>query len=208
MQRKISFIFSLPTTWTLFQGAKVLSENMIRQHAGSIKGQSVVEFGAGAGLPSLVALSLGARHVVATDYPSSSVIENLTRNLTSHCTSLALASLPFNIVSHIWADEASITEILSANNGEGFDIALAAECLWRHELHNDLAVSLYRSLRVRGRAMITFSHHFPGRESLDLKFFDIAKDIGLHVVAKSSFQAPHMWSGRVVDIHLYELEKS
>lgn len=180
---------------------------MIGQHASSIIGRSVVEFGAAAGLPSLVALSLGAKHVVATDYPSPAVIENLMRNLTSHCTSLSTASPSFKVLSHIWGDEASMSEILSANNGEGFDIALAAECLWRHELHSDLAVSLYRSLRLGGRALISFSHHFPGRESHDLNFFDIAEDFGLNIVAKSSFRAPHMWSDRVVDIHLYELKK-
>jgi predicted nicotinamide N-methyase len=117
----------------------------------------VVEFGAAAGLPSLVALSLGTRHVVATDYPSPSVVENLTRNLTSHCTSFSTASTTFKVISHTWGDGASMAEILSANNGEGFDIALAlaAECLWRHELHSDLATSLYRFFR----AFFGLNHH-------------------------------------------------
>ena len=44
-------------------------------------GATVLELGAAAGLPSLTAASLGARKVVATDYPDLEVIENLKGNV-------------------------------------------------------------------------------------------------------------------------------
>ena len=181
---------------------------MIRTYASSISQCTVIEFGAAAGLPSLVALSLGAKMVVATDYPSPSVIENLSRNLANHSLSLPRSpSTSFRVISHVWSDERSLSDIMQANNGESFDVALAAECLWRHELHSDLAASLHRVLRVGGRALITFSHHIPGREAHDLQFFEIAESIDLRVASKSSVLAPHMWSDKSVDIFLYELEK-
>ena len=45
------------------------------------KGATVLELGAAAGLPSLTAASLGARKVVATDYPDLEIIENLRGNV-------------------------------------------------------------------------------------------------------------------------------
>ena len=49
---------------------KLLSE----EHVSRIAGYYVVEFGAAAGLLSLVCISAGASRVVATDYPSPEVV--------------------------------------------------------------------------------------------------------------------------------------
>ena len=43
----------------------------------------MLELGAGAGLPSLVAAILGARKVVVTDYPDPDLIVNLEHNVAS-----------------------------------------------------------------------------------------------------------------------------
>lgn len=43
----------------------------------------MLELGAGAGLPSLVAAILGARRVVVTDYPDADLIANLNHNIAN-----------------------------------------------------------------------------------------------------------------------------
>lgn len=45
-----------------------------------MEGKTVLELGAGGGLPSLVAGCLGASKVVCTDYPDKALLGNLTRN--------------------------------------------------------------------------------------------------------------------------------
>jgi predicted nicotinamide N-methyase len=49
-----------------------------------VKGKSVLELGAGAGLPSLICAINGASQVVVTDYPDADLIENLRYNI-DHC---------------------------------------------------------------------------------------------------------------------------
>jgi nicotinamide N-methyltransferase len=49
-----------------------------------VKGKTVLELGAGAGLPSLVCALNGASQVVVTDYPDAELIENLRYNI-DHC---------------------------------------------------------------------------------------------------------------------------
>ena len=53
----------------LWQGAVVLARHMGRASI-DWASSAVVEFGSGAGLPSMTAMVLGARRVVASDFPS------------------------------------------------------------------------------------------------------------------------------------------
>lgn len=53
-----------------------------------MKGKTVLELGAGGGLPSLVCALNGASQVVVTDYPDADLIENLHYNITN-CSHLA-----------------------------------------------------------------------------------------------------------------------
>ena len=46
-----------------------------------VKDRTVLELGAGAGLPSIVAATLGARRVVLTDYPDPDLVETMWRNV-------------------------------------------------------------------------------------------------------------------------------
>lgn len=55
----------------------------------------MLELGAGAGLPSLVAAILGARRVVVTDYPDADLIANLNHNIAN----ISAAKDPTAIIS-------------------------------------------------------------------------------------------------------------
>ena len=67
----------------LWNGATFLSRH-IERNVGLVKGKNVLEFGAGAGLPSLVSGIIGAAKVIVTDYPDADLIENLQYNI-DHC---------------------------------------------------------------------------------------------------------------------------
>lgn len=190
----------------LWQGARVLGAALHEAYSAEprLHGQSVLELGAGAGLPSLVALSLGAR-VVATDFPAPLVLDTLARNLLAHKQRLGDSSRTRACAAeHMWGSDVSP---LLALNGGRFDLALAAECLWRHETHPLLLASLAACLREGGKAIVTFSHHIPGLEMADLNFFVLATEqFGFDVLTKASCLAPHMWSeGKQVTMFTYTL---
>ena len=92
------------------------------------------------------------------------------------------------------------------NESKKFDIVLVAECLWRHESHESLIISIRNVLKPGGLAYITFSHHVPGLEHDDLAFFSIAEAHGFQTQYTKQFAAPHMWSDRMSTIYLHVLE--
>jgi len=65
---------------TLWNGARVAADHLDAQPA-LVRGRAVLELGAGAGLPSLVAGLLGARAVVVSDYPDLDLVANLQANV-------------------------------------------------------------------------------------------------------------------------------
>ena len=195
----------------LWTGAKILTEKLIKEYADSIRGCSVIEFGAAAGLPSLACIfPIGAKNVVATDYPSDEVIKNLKKNLDKHYKESSLStslSSSYHVVEHIWGQD--VESLLACNHHEKFDLAILAECLWRHELHEDLVLSLYNTLKSGGRALITFSHHQPpGNEEKDLDFFTIALEKGFEVSTIDTRFGQAMWNqDKETKILFYELIK-
>lgn len=191
---------------------------------------SFVELGAAAGLPSLAAMRMGGR-VVATDFPAEDVLRTLRGNIEREreragLTALAplaniddttsktdtaaangsTATARATVLPHMWGSE--VCTILEANGGERFDYVLCAECLWKSDTHVALLTSISRLLQPRtGRALLTFSHHHPGREDVDLSFFRrAAQDFGLHTVHVEESQGKHMWSDAMRPMFLYELQ--
>ncbi|AEO64284.1 uncharacterized protein THITE_2110264 [Thermothielavioides terrestris NRRL 8126] len=63
----------------LWNGARVVAAHFEADPA-LVRGRTVLELGAGAGLPSIVAAALGARRVVVTDYPDPDLVANMWRN--------------------------------------------------------------------------------------------------------------------------------
>jgi nicotinamide N-methyltransferase len=64
----------------LWNAGRVIA-TYLEKNPSFVKDQTVLELGAGAGLPSLVARVLGARKVVVTDYPDPDLISNLWANI-------------------------------------------------------------------------------------------------------------------------------
>lgn len=218
----------------IWHGARALSNFLASDAPGFIKGKSVIEFGAAAGLPSLTCNKIGASTITATDYPASAIILNLRRNATrnvlsssshndkSYCSSssgsnssvdhesanydeLLLEEKNFYVKEHIWGTD--VASLLEPMDGSQYDIVIAAECLWKSDTHEDFASSICAVLRPGGTAYLSFSHHIPGLEKNDLNFFDILCKKHFSVVSTKEVAVPHMWSDKAATVYIYELLK-
>lgn len=79
----------------LWNGGQVISKYLQEHEQSTVRDKYVLELGAGAGLPSLVAAILGARKVVVTDYPDADLIANLNHNIAN----IAAFKDPTSIIS-------------------------------------------------------------------------------------------------------------
>ncbi|KAF2269905.1 hypothetical protein CC78DRAFT_557775 [Lojkania enalia] len=125
-----------------------------------IKAKTVLELGAGAGLPSLVCALNDAHQVVVTDYPDVDLIENLRFNI-SHFEGL---------IQHLPQDCA-------------FDVLILADLLFNHSEHAKLIKTVRMTLKkaATSRAYVFFTPYRPWLLQKDLAFFDLAREAGFTV---------------------------
>jgi EEF1A N-terminal glycine/lysine methyltransferase len=97
--------------------------NFISSGQFDINGQSVLELGAGSGLPGILSVLLGADFVVLSDYESPVLLENLTRNVKANITPPFLDKVA--VEGHIWGEHVSnITKFSPIKAGLTIDIEL------------------------------------------------------------------------------------
>ena len=184
----------------VWNGSKVLAQFILENCDLYIRGKRVIEFGAGAGLPSLCALQSGASFMCLTDYPSASVLTTLRKNLQANAESTDLVSKSL-VVGHKWGEDVRDLVVGSTL----YDVVLAAECLWKHDCHQIFLQSIAACLKPGGIVLLTFSHHIPGLEADDLNFFVTARSFGFEVIEATSVPSAHMWSEKTVDIYIYRM---
>lgn len=113
-----------------------------------VKDQKVVEFGAASALPSLVALHVGAKVAIMTDYPNDLILKNINQNIKRN--EHLLGSGKYLVRGHLWgSDTTGLLKCLNENEPSAgnnasdkakiatqakFDVAVVAECLWLHDL--------------------------------------------------------------------------
>lgn len=151
-----------------------------------VKNRTILELGAGAGLPSLVCANTGARKVVVTDYPDEDLIQNLRYNI-AHCA----AASENNIVAegYLWGNPPSkLTDHLPGSpttmgKGTGFDLLVLADLLFNHSEHRKLVISMQKTLKrtAAAKALVFFTPHRPWLFDRDMAFFDAATEMGFVV---------------------------
>lgn len=160
----------------LWNAGKATTDYLDKHRAELVTGKTVLELGAGAGLPSLVA-SLSAKHVVATDYPDPDLIANLELNRTKSGLP-ADAQARISIEGYIWGnDVSSLLTSDPAQNGEKFDLLILSDLVFNHTEHTKLLNTCELALkRDTGRVLVVFSPHRPKLFDVDMSFFTRAQE--------------------------------
>lgn len=144
----------------------------IDAHPTEFVGKSVVELGAGAGLPSILATRAGARHVVCTDYPDEELIVNIGRNIETLIP--AEQRVVCEATGYLWG--ASPSDLLARNEGEKYDIIILCDVVFNHSEHRKLLHSIVDLLQPNGVAWCVFSHYRPWYMDRDLALLTMARE--------------------------------
>ncbi|KAF1849397.1 uncharacterized protein K460DRAFT_376042 [Cucurbitaria berberidis CBS 394.84] len=164
----------------LWNAGRTISAFLEERADGLVKGKTVLELGAGAGLPSLVCALNGASRTVVTDYPDAELIDNLRYNI-EHCD---LLPKPHKVVAegYLWgAPIEDLTKNLS--NEKAFDVLILADLLFNHSEHGKLIKTVQLTLKKTpaSRAYVFFTPYRPWLFDKDMAFFDLARDSGFTV---------------------------
>jgi len=150
-----------------------------------VRDKCVLEVGAGAGTPSIIAGIRGARKVVITDYPDDFVIQNIQYNIN-----LNFPEEDRNrIISmgHLWGkDIEKLLDPVREVGSDGYDIIICADCIFNHFCQKDLLTTLKRCLKQDGTVYVAFSHHKPQWAERDLAFFTLAE-------SNFNFKSTHLY---------------
>ncbi|KAF3933180.1 hypothetical protein ABW19_dt0209800 [Dactylella cylindrospora] len=194
----------------LLWNASRVCANYIETNASElVEGKTVLEFGAGAGLPGLLCAGLGAKKVVLTDYPDPDLVQNLEYNkLHSFAGDDGGAAagdehggaekmkLPegtnIECVGYIWGSNPDpLLSLLppspSSSSGppKGFDLLILSDLLFNHSQHVALLSSIKSTLsKPSGVALIFFTPHRPWLYDADMNFFKLVDESGDFVVEK------------------------
>ncbi len=112
-----------------------LAEFIEEDEAWSVRGERVLELGAGTGLAGIVAGLSGSREVAISDYPAEEVLENIRLNVQRNVEPRRKKDAGIGEVQvegHEWG---VLTDKFSLRNKESFDKILVADCLWMRKLH-------------------------------------------------------------------------
>ncbi|KAK1832494.1 hypothetical protein QBC39DRAFT_404947 [Podospora conica] len=166
----------------LWNGSRVVASHF-ESHPSLVTNKTVLELGAGAGLPSIVAGMLGALKVVVTDFPDPDIVDCLRRNVAG-CELIPPPAERVVAAGYVWGAEAGAVLSHLEGTGEGrFDVLVLADLLFRHSEHGKLLRSIEMTMkRARGsRAYVVFTSYRPWLQHKDLNFFELARERGFVV---------------------------
>ena len=153
-----------------------------------MENKTVLELGAGAGLPSLICACRGASKVVVTDYPDADLIANLQHNIDLNSNAGILSpAASLQAEGYRWGD--SCTSLLShlpsspRENQQGFDLLILGDLLFNHSQHSALLSTVRQTLKrsSTSQALVVFTPYRPWLLQKDLAFFDLARENGFVV---------------------------
>jgi predicted nicotinamide N-methyase len=168
-------------------------------------GLSVIELGAGAGIPSWTAMCCGAR-IISTDQAApdrircmAECVERNWQNIStkynnnddqSNNTTILKYAAKVKACPYDWGKP--IDEVVHAlnpsNSEERFDLIVAADCCYMPWLHLDLLDSIHMLMSDRGVALVPFALHGNTDDDDVWKIVDRAKEKGFHVETLNSQQ--------------------
>lgn len=166
----------------------------LKDHPGTVEGATVVELGAGVGLPALLAARLGATRVVISDYEPV-VVSHVARNaqlsgVSDRCSGLQL-------------DWTKLDALHGTDHLHSYDVVLAADVLYIADIMGAFLDALVALLRPKSgvaiighqmrRALVFDDTGTPETRNDDVafrKFSDLCCERGLHTKVLSTKQSP------------------
>ncbi|KAI9812131.1 MAG: hypothetical protein M1827_004797 [Pycnora praestabilis] len=156
----------------------------------SVRGEKVLELGAGSGLAGIVSALAGANEVVITDYPAPEILATITTNI---CKNIPSPSLPSQgtqlrcpnppvqprVEGHEWG---ILTTPFAHTGSSHFTRIIAADTLWMPSQHLPLLHSMAHFLSrddTSARVFVIAGFH-TGREKVR-GFFEGVAEVGLVV---------------------------
>lgn len=181
----------------IYNAARVVADYVDTGRVQFDKGCSVLELGAGAGLPGVICALTGAGVVVLSDYGSEfdrGLIKAMDINIKKFGEGCRMYSVPY-----IWgkAVEPLLVPALGATaptssidiegqatkeSEKGFDLVIMADCIFNRSEHKQLLWTLVHTLDKRNpsaKCICSFSHHDPQYTEQDLNFLELAREAGL-----------------------------
>ncbi|KAK0113048.1 hypothetical protein ONS95_014754 [Cadophora gregata] len=149
----------------------------------SVRGERVLELGAGTGLAGLMAAFESAEMVVISDYPALEVLNNISanveRNLKPRKAENPATVADVEVHGHEWGE---LDDTFSIENKASFGRILVADCLWMPWQHMNLLKSISWFLKdADGRAWVVAGFH-TGREKMKGFYEEEAlNDAGLEI---------------------------
>ncbi|KZO90132.1 hypothetical protein CALVIDRAFT_542972 [Calocera viscosa TUFC12733] len=143
-------------------------------------GRTVLELGAGGGLPALVTALRGARKTVVTDYPDRALVENLEVNIEQNVPEMQRGTVA--ALGYVWgADTAPLLSAIQPS--KHFDLVLLSDLVFNHSQHEALIKSceLLTDLHPQSdepSVLVFYTHHRPHLAEKDLGFFTLAESRG------------------------------
>ncbi|ORY62670.1 nicotinamide N-methyltransferase [Pseudomassariella vexata] len=166
----------------LWNGGRYVAR-WFEDHPEEVKGKTVLELGAGAGLPSLVAAVLGARKVVMSDYSSRNLVENMQMNIAEARPLVEEGRVVAE--GFTWGKDAGslLASSKSPKRHAKFDVLIQADLVFNHHQHHNLIKTTRETLsrKRESRAYVFFSSYRPWLQHEDLKYFDRAREAGFVV---------------------------
>ncbi|AQZ16816.1 NNT1 (YLR285W) [Zygosaccharomyces parabailii] len=162
--------------------AGIYTAKFLDKHPELVKGNTVLELGAAAALPTIICGLIGAKKVVSTDYPDPELLQNIQYNVDHQIyggqpSSESVDERNVVVEGYIWGNE--YQPIQSHIENEKFDLIILSDCVFNHTEHRKLLRCIKDLLAADGKALVVFSPHRPKLLDVDLSFFEVAKEFGL-----------------------------
>lgn len=157
----------------MWNGSKWLSD-YIDANGSVFADKRILELGAGAGVPSLMAVRAGARRVISTDYPDDELIVNIRKNI-DHILS-AEQRERIAAIGYLWGSDEG--PLLETNKGQPFDMIFMCDVIFNHSEHRALLRTINKCLRTDGQGIVwcAFSHYRPLFRDKDLELLRLAEE--------------------------------
>ncbi|KAF2415963.1 hypothetical protein EJ08DRAFT_703764 [Tothia fuscella] len=160
-----------------FEGKREWWLDVDEEEMWKIRGEKVLELGAGVGLVGIMSVLAEAEEVTITDYPAPTIIDTLAQNVTKNIPQELQPKV--TVQPHQWGD---LTTPFALAKKEYYTRILAADTLWLPQQHLNLAKSMLHFLsKDPGARIFVIAGFHTGRAKMACFFEETLPGVGLEI---------------------------